>query len=567
MATMPIEIIVQDAEAPIVQGEDGTNNTETNITVPDTGTINSNGGTSSSASSIILPAILLVLAIGSIVAILIYKYHKQKKDKISKKEKLAVAASSTMAVLAATVLASNLILPATKAVTSDATDGITPAEDKVSIIVTRDGGSVEESIESIATITSTSDFGYKVLLSMAEGVETASLYLDGDEASEYYIAATEGAELSDNTWGFALTEDGEYSAMPLLDDAMVVAQGDEPVEDEGISVYYGVKVSSDLPVGTYSGGETEYSLEAKEPTLPISYMQDFATLSEEEKTTLISSMPEGYQFTLKDSRDKKDYFISKLKDGNVWMTQNLDLDIEMKAEGSIVYDSTNTDLLTNTTWEPERATIPKDDLSSDTWRIDGANPYSYDPGDIYYYTSGSGAGDTKYESLEACAETNHTEAECRHYHAGNYYNWAAILASNDSSELAQQYPNFATSICPAGWKLPVSDTLATYNVGDFYRLLNESGGILGNETPSYMMAGFDYTTGGFFNIRTNPLWLVRSGEIAKHGDIELSNAGWSGFYRSSASGKSGLSFDREGVFPNYQIINAGSGVSARCIVR
>ncbi len=42
MATIPIEVIVQDAEAPIVPSEDATN---TNITVPDTGTISNNGDT------------------------------------------------------------------------------------------------------------------------------------------------------------------------------------------------------------------------------------------------------------------------------------------------------------------------------------------------------------------------------------------------------------------------------------------------------------------------------------------------------------------------------------------
>ncbi len=572
MATIPIEVIVQDAEAPIVPSEDGTN---TNITVPDTGTINSNGDTSSSASSIILPAIIVVLAIGAIVAMLVHKHRKHTNSAMSKKEKLATAASGTIAILAATVLVGNLVIPATKAATSDITDGITPAEDKVSIVVTRDGGVAETSIESTATITSTSDFGYKVLLSMAEGVETSNLYLDGDEESEYYIASVEaeneeGVELANNTWGYALIEDGKYSAVPLLDDAVIVAQGDEPVEDELLSIYYGVKVGSDLPAGAYSGGEIEYNLVSLEPTInTLTYMQDFAKLSESGKASVLRSMTENEQYTLKDSRDNKDYFISKLADGNVWMTQNLDLDIEVPAEGSIVYDSTNTNLPAGTTWEPERATLAKDNLSSDTWKEDNNNPYSYDPGEIYYYTSDTTSSDIQYNSLVECIAASHTAAECRHYHAGNYYNWTAAIASNDSSTLTEAYENATTSVCPAGWRLPFgtagdNDTAATREFGQLFYAYDI--------TASLTSTSFNAE--GLNTLRSSPLYFIRSGNVTVRGDsgrTAVSDSRYLGNVHSATVASDRQSYVAQ-YYEYYFIKSAtkdvrASGLSIRCLAQ
>ena len=65
MTTIPIEVIIQDAESPVTPTPTPESGVETNIIVPDTGagTVEngSNGGEIGSAVSIILPAIILVL--------------------------------------------------------------------------------------------------------------------------------------------------------------------------------------------------------------------------------------------------------------------------------------------------------------------------------------------------------------------------------------------------------------------------------------------------------------------------------------------------------------------------
>ena len=63
MTTIPIEVIIQDAESPVTPTPES--GEETDIIVPDTGAgiveNGSNGGEIGSAVSIILPAIILVL--------------------------------------------------------------------------------------------------------------------------------------------------------------------------------------------------------------------------------------------------------------------------------------------------------------------------------------------------------------------------------------------------------------------------------------------------------------------------------------------------------------------------
>ena len=153
------------------------------------------------------------------------------------------------------------------------------------------------------------------------------------------------------------------------------------------------------------------------------------------------------------------------------MTQNLDFDIDT----TITYTHNDTDLGwdpnsfdTNATWKPDttngKYNLPVNGTSVPGWSNQNNYPYSADPGDVYYYTSNSTSADTKYDSLLACTTAGHTEGECKHYHAGNYYNWTAAIASNNSSSLTTQYTNAPNSICPKGWRLPIAMSLGNYYI-------------------------------------------------------------------------------------------------------
>ena len=62
------------------------------------------------------------------------------------------------------------------------------------------------------------------------------------------------------------------------------------------------------------------------------------------RDAIIDSMEFGRQYQLKDNRDWKTYYVAKMKDGRVWMTQNLDLDLETTPTNVAALTHDNTDL-------------------------------------------------------------------------------------------------------------------------------------------------------------------------------------------------------------------------------
>ena len=280
-------------------------------------------------------------------------------------------------------------------------------------------------------------------------------------------------------------------------------------------------------------------------------------------------------------RDNNLYWVAKLADGHCWMTQNLDLDIggantaplnsnntdiSTTASGSSIYTDGYTESNGVWTWNPASTAITSKHTISGAsvsgWKESYTTPYSAEGGDIYYYTSNSSSDDITYNSLASCTQDGHTEGECKHYHRGNYYNWAATIASNNSSNLSTQYTNATNSICPKGWRLPIVDdrNQATYEFGQlltYYDVI-----------PTITSSGDGaYTADGFNKIRTEPLWFVRSGRIYNNA---LGNTAKSGLYWSStvygSSDVEFLNFNSSTIWPSF-----GSskllGETVRCLAR
>ena len=174
------------------------------------------------------------------------------------------------------------------------------------------------------------------------------------------------------------------------------------------------------------------------------YMQNISA------STLATLMPNvGDEVTLTDARDGKDYTVAHLADGNYWMTQNLDHDI--KTDGSVTYDSTTTDI--PSAWTPSTATYATND---DTWNGSYTAPESYDPGDLCW-------DGTINEDWDGTLDNETTTCGSdKHMSIGNYYNWTAALAMNDSSNYGStSNVDVDQSICPAGWRLPIGGTANT----------------------------------------------------------------------------------------------------------
>ncbi len=253
---------------------------------------------------------------------------------------------------------------------------------------------------------------------------------------------------------------------------------------------------------------------------------------------------EASQVQLVDIRDNKTYWVTKLLDGHCWMTQNLDLDLD----SSVALTSEDTDLNDATSaayqdgyniennvikWTPISSTLTNANRTN--WKNNNNKPYSLNIGESYA-----------------------TYISNNHGLIGNYYNWTAAIASNNSTNLIESTFNNVSnnphnSICPKGWRLPIVTEYSNYYSGD-------------ND-----FANLKYY---YRNSPTSPIWFNKSGLIVS-GDTK--QFGLIGFYQSSTlnGDKSAyyLRIDNNMnpvgyyIYDQYDGNNRGFGFSVRCLAR
>ena len=273
----------------------------------------------------------------------------------------------------------------------------------------------------------------------------------------------------------------------------------------------------------------------------LEYMQDFAKLTADEKTEVLDSMVQDEQYQLTDNRDNKVYYITKLGDGHVWMTQNLDFDI---VNGGADIKSTNTDVPSD--WADAGKLRNTYQTNNNTWDYYVEEPESYDPGDWCW--NGTIRNDwegTISNSTVFCSQ------EGEHFHLGNYYNWTAAVASSDTDYESEENFDKNQSICPAGWTLP-KDTETNHSPGTFSYLIDELGlaeGRSGNlhQYPYYYAYGGD--------------WEGRSSGVGSYGYYNTSII-------FSYSEVYSFSFSRlDGMDTEIHTTGRGAGYSLRCVAR
>ena len=361
---------------------------------------------------------------------------------------------------------------------------------------------------------------------------------------------------NDNEWGYAFKVGSNtysnYSGLPLDNDdsgktGAVLVNTSDPADSKVVTFKIGAKAATGQPAGEYTNIVNFYavSYQAPEPIEDLQYMQDFATLSEGDKANVIAKMTTGTQYQLQDSRDDKTYYIAKLLDGNIWMTQNLDFNID----STKTYTPADTDIPAD--WTPRSST-------DTTFSLETFYPESYDPGELCW---NGVIGDS--ESTIPC-----TQNDASHYHLGNYYNWAAALASNDSSghqyektpESTADLISIDQSVCPAGWSLQ-----------DYSHSEQEGSEIYwSRKTFDNLVIGYNAKAGADGDIQESPLFLTYSG-IAYEGQTSIEGLGYFGGYWSSTIGtenNSGLSFSftSDGDMRPYSNPRE-YGLPIRCMVR
>ena len=319
-----------------------------------------------------------------------------------------------------------------------------------------------------------------------------------------------------------------------------------------VSTTYQTYISPTQPAGTYTG-KVKYTLvhpsTAPAPEKPVTIADAFkksgATKTTQGYYKMQDMTPEinsrvdiiSDSLQVQDIRDDKIYWITKLADGNIWMTQNLDHDIV----AGKTYTSADTDLPEGTTWRPSTSTRSTDDTS---WNGDGYTSESYDPGDIYLNreltTRWNG---TIYNMTTATGDP--------HYHIGNYYNWYAAIARNSEYFRGEA----SQSICPAGWRLP------SYSSGDVFQSLitaqSLTSGLNGNIQNSPTL----FIYGGFWDNQRTHEKTTNSYSVGSRGHY------WSSMSPQYRGTSYGLHFDTYGDLETMAGIYQQTGLSVRCVAR
>ena len=227
--------------------------------------------------------------------------------------------------------------------------------------------------------------------------------------------------------------------------ATIASGTTDMLQGSGFTTTYATYISPTQAAGSYTGQVKYLLTHPSSAPAETYYMQNISEWADE-------MMPnEGDSVIATDIRDGKGYWVTRLADGYIWMTQNLDFDIT----ANTTLNSMTTDL--NVAY------------NSTTGQYAEYNDgYSVQNGIIYWQPASSattidftGTTVTGWQNSNTAPYTaNKTDStETGHSSLGNYYNWTAAIASNNSSSLTQNTlsdisKNPKNSICPKGWRLP-----------------------------------------------------------------------------------------------------------------
>ncbi len=346
----------------------------------------------------------------------------------------------------------------------------------------------------VATVNTNSTGGYELFFSSEDNTTTmTSLTSESTIASDFSGTVT-SSTMAVNKWGYSL-DSTNFSVIPTLATPTKIKDLDHfpSSAEKTTTVNIATKVDTNLPSGTYTKNVVFSAIAHPSPETihTISTMQEMNPdicneTTTPAKTATALDWDGSYhgdntrvpRNSLQDTRDGKYYLVSKLADGNCWMSQNL----ELALDSTKALTNEKTDLNTKTSWTPENSTLTVFPTSS-TWPTStsaaSSAAYSYYPiaSDRYYQ------GGTSKSSTPTASGVEYDWEK-----AGVYYNWFAATAG--SGTYAMTSGNAEDSICPKGWRLP----LGTDEDKSFYYLVTEKygrgGGSLANTPLNVIQPGY-----------------------------------------------------------------------------
>lgn len=436
-------------------------------------------------------------------------------------------------------------------------------QDTITVDVTPTQDGTFSSNTAALSVSTNNETGYSLYLSTANGENTLT---SQNPAISDIVSAVDGgdngvtpANFASNTWGYNLSQETAsdtttYKAVPTTaNDAIITTES--PTDADIYNLTIGTKISTSLPSGTYSN-QVVVSVVANPAYIPslnqITFMQEMTP-------EICAKSTENETTRLTDTRDNKQYWVTKLADGNCWMTQNLDLDLNASTLPLTPEDS---DVSAN--WSPDVYTEPEGTITSNS---DPTGTYSWDlgmyvkvdPGDYDNYCGSSitiksladssctSVGWTNVSSMAPMADNTSNTAISgstydAHYLVGNSYQWNAATAGSGGTIIDT---NAADSICPKGWHLPTSNNTES---GSFQSLVGRINSTQIIQSPYYF----------------NPVGTIISGLLRLAGSYGYY---WSSTAGTSVSGSYNLYFKSDIVDPSAygDGVTRYRGYSIRCL--
>ena len=426
----------------------------------------------------------------------------------------------------------------------------------VDVLPTQDG--TFSSNTAALSISTNNETGYSLYMATSNGKNTLTSQNPG---TSNVISAVNGgdngvtsANFTNNTWGYNLSQEAvssatTYKAVPTATGDTALISTSSPTEADTYNLTFGTKVDTSLPSGTYSN-DVVVSVVANPAYVPS--LSQIDNMQEMTSATCAAST-ENETTRLTDTRDGKKYWVTKLADGNCWMTQNLDLDL---TNGTPL---TPEDSDVSSNWNPPRSTekngtVTSDSTDTETYSWDFGLYVKNDPDDYNSYCD-------QVKTMSGCEgwtdATNLTPAETEwtgsvdntvsgntydaHFLIGNFYQWNAATAGTGGT--IDNYATATDSICPKGWRLPTSRS-----GGEFDTLVGSLNSTTITQAPYYF----------------NPSGDVNSGSLRYAGDIGYY---WSSTASSLTSLTYYLNFNSGDVNPSRTNGRRYYGFSVRCLAR
>ena len=265
---------------------------------------------------------------------------------------------------------------------------------------------------------------------------------------------------------------------------------------------------------------------------------------------------------LTDSRDGNVYAVAKLADGYCWMIENLRLDANHSTDGSLAqgYDTGFIGL-------PD-----SEDANFDT---NGTANNLYSTGNYRtmprYNNNNIKFGGKNASGTDLVAGYNTNTNTAQWYSYGNYYSWPAAKATITNYESYSATDAVSTSICPAGWILPLgyqstgalddNEQSSTWRVRGFSYLDRIMGGTGQNSSTNSVTNASNSA-----NWRSFPNNFVYSGYWD---GAQASTRSSSGFYWSSSANSNGraygLGLSSSVVYPGTNYYVKYYGFTVRCV--